>query len=140
MTYDIQKITDREMWEGFLREVRPDTFLQSWGWGSFQESQGDSVVRFGIFTQERLCAVALFIEVHARRGRFLLCPHGPVIHPSYAQQTERFLTQFFEAARATAKDRHIDFIRVASLLFDTPAPRAFFFSTGFSSLSNSCAP
>ncbi len=69
------------------------TFLQSWYWAEFHKSLGNKIWRFGIFASQsqinadktqiiadhqELVAVALVIKISAKRGSFLLVPHGPV--------------------------------------------------------------
>ena len=78
-TYRINRITDRRQWESLLREAKPQTFLHSWQWGDFNEKNGTPIIRYGIYHNDTLIGLALIVEVRARRGIFLLSPHGPVI-------------------------------------------------------------
>ena len=90
---EIEEVTNKQVWEDFLLECQQKTFLQSWNWGEFQKSLGNKIWRFGIFDHstssgqapstnsgqdKNLIAVALVIKHTAKRGSFLLVPHGPV--------------------------------------------------------------
>ena len=75
---EIKEITDKNIWEEFLAQERPATFLQSWNWGEFNASTDHKIWRLGAYEQGILKAVALVIKVVARRGNFLFCPHGSV--------------------------------------------------------------
>lgn len=75
---EIKEITSKEVWENFLAEIKPATFLQSWNWGEFNARTDHKIWRIGCYENGKLEAIALIIKVTARRGNFLFCPHGPV--------------------------------------------------------------
>src|SRR3989338_1225804 len=75
----IKEIISKTEWESFLLQCQEKTFLQSWNWGAFQQSLKNPVWRLGIYQDDRLISVALAIRHVARRGSFLLVPHGPVV-------------------------------------------------------------
>ena len=75
----IQKITDKNLWEDFLRDCYPKTFLQSWNWGEFSKLMGQKIWRLGVFEKEELLATCLVVKVRAKRGTFLMVEHGPNI-------------------------------------------------------------
>ena len=85
--FSVKDITSKEIWEDFLEEVRPHTFLHSWEWGEFQEKREGKVWRFGIFEGDTLAAVFFVVRIRARRGSFLFCPHGPIITTHIAHNT-----------------------------------------------------
>jgi len=76
---EIKEIEDKEIWEDFLSLCRDKTFLQSWSWGEFNKAMGNKIWRFGIENESGLLSVVLVIKTKAKRGIFLLVPHGPVI-------------------------------------------------------------
>lgn len=78
MSLSIKPITERGVWDAFLAGARPHTFLQSWEWGNFNEQNGNRIFRLGVFDGDAPIALALVIRVSARRGSFLLVPHGPI--------------------------------------------------------------
>lgn len=78
MAYSLTEITDRKIWDQALENIAPNTFLQSWNWGEFNEKMGSKIWRCGLYFDGAICGLALTIKVNARRGSFLLCPHGPI--------------------------------------------------------------
>ena len=141
--FKIREIKDKRVWEGFLKEVKEKTFLQSFNWGEFNKIMGDKVFRLGVYRQEELIATALIIKVEARRGTFLFLPHGPNIKNKELQtsrstpcnchtinQTSRFAPCNYEAIKRIknkvlevllnklkemAKEEKVTFIRIAPL-------------------------
>ncbi|MBI2642632.1 MAG: peptidoglycan bridge formation glycyltransferase FemA/FemB family protein [Candidatus Wildermuthbacteria bacterium] len=75
---EVKQIPQKDIWEGFLAQQPNKTFLHSWSWGEFQKALGNKVWRLGIFAGAELVSVALVVKVQAKRGSFLLVPHGPV--------------------------------------------------------------
>ncbi len=76
---EIKKITDKNLWEGFLKDCYPKTFLQSWNWGEFSKLMGQKIWRLGVYESEKLLATCLVVKVKAKRGTFLMVEHGPNI-------------------------------------------------------------
>jgi len=98
---EIKEITNKREWEEFLLLCDRKTFLHSWNWGEFQKSLGNppspkastvakamvdksegrsKIWRYGIYNDEELISVVLVVKHTAKRGSFLLIPHGPVIN------------------------------------------------------------
>ena len=75
---EIREIQSKGEWEGFLAGCKDKTFLQSWNWGEFQEMMREKIWRLGVFEGRDLISVALVVKVKAKRGTFLLVPHGPI--------------------------------------------------------------
>jgi len=133
----IGEITDKQQWENFILKQKPNTFLQSWNWGEFNQAMGDPVgqangagkiFRLGIFdpsaysgqADEELIGVALVIIVDAKRGKFLFCPHGPILSLKAKNQNQKFFELFFDCLKELAKKEKADFIRISPLLENTP--------------------
>lgn len=72
----IKEITKKEVWSSAWKDVENKSFLQSWSWGEFQKEKGRKIWRLGFF-ENGLKSVCLVEKVEARRGTFLLVPHGP---------------------------------------------------------------
>jgi len=106
----VQEITDKEVWEGFLRECSDKTFLQSWSWGEFQEEMGEKRWRLGVFEGDSLVAAALLVRVRAKRGSFLVIPHGPVTKSSAV--IPQVLEVVVEEVRKIATGQDVSFIRI----------------------------
>lgn len=75
---EIKEITEKKEWEDFLLGCTDKTFLHSWNWGEFQNEMREKIWRFGVFKDNQLIAVAFVVKIVAKRGTFLLIPHGPV--------------------------------------------------------------
>ena len=88
---ELREIKNREAWEGFLSEVKDKTFLQSWSWGEFQISLGKNVWRYGVYEADVLISVFLIEKVCAKRGRFLLIPHGPCVKREFKRYRDLLL-------------------------------------------------
>lgn len=111
--YRIANITDENVWEGFLQKLRPHSFLHSWKWGQHYELSGSKIFRVGVYRAEALAAVALLIKIEARRGSFLLCPHGPLF--AKGENEKQLLELITNECVRFAKSEHCDFIRFCPL-------------------------
>lgn len=129
MNYHTALIENESVWEKFLTEVQPHTFLQAWKWGLQYELSGSKIFRLGIFRQEELVGVALLIKIAARRGSFLLCPHGPLVKKG--EKVETVLPKLVEKTTELAKQERCDFIRFCPLLEKTEAHTALYKKIGF---------
>jgi len=72
MILRIQEITNKEIWENFLKNCEEKTFLQSWNWGEFNVLMGDKIWRFGVYEGDGLIGVALVIKLKQKEGIFCL--------------------------------------------------------------------
>lgn len=71
----------QQQYENFVAAHPSGSFLQSWGWGEFQNTQGKEPVRYGAFDDSgQLLASAQFFvtKVPGLRGSYLYCPYGPL--------------------------------------------------------------
>ncbi len=108
---EIKEVTNKNIWEDFLAACQEKTFLQSWNWGEFQEKMRGKIWRFGIFENEKIIAVSLVVKVMARRGTFLLLPHGPIIRDQ-STDCAKILEVFLKKLKEITKQEHCDFIRI----------------------------
>ena len=117
---EIREIKIKEVWEGFLSETEEKTFLNSWNWGEFQKSMesgsGGKIWRMGIFDRNELVGVALVIKVVARRGTFLLVPHGPNIKLKIKSQKLKILEALSGKLKEIGISEKADFIRINPIL------------------------
>ncbi len=130
----IRPCTDRSAWTAFLDEQVPHTFLQSWEWKEMNEQNGQEAIPLGIFEDDVLVGTALTIFTKARRGSFLLIPHGPIVHASritHHISSENVWNLLTEAWKRLAKERKAVFIRVCPLLEDTAPHTSLLQDHGF---------
>ena len=125
MTYTLRFITDQGIWEDFVSHAAPHSFLQSWKWGLQYGLSGSKIFRIGMFDEEKLVAAALLIRIGARRGSFLLCPHGPVVLDNKA------LPVLIAEITRLGKEEQCDFVRICPLLENTPENVTLFREQGF---------
>ncbi len=128
--YRVKPVQDKQVWEAFLESQKPHSFLQSWKWGQHYAQTGSKVFRVGIFKAGTLVGVALLIKIQARRGHFLVCPHGPLV--AYFGDEEGALAALVRYASDVARDEECDFIRFCPLSATTDANRAMYRRLGFS--------
>lgn len=100
------------------------TFLQSWNWGEFQERMGNKIWRFGVYENDGcLTSIILAVKVRARRGTFLLVPHGPIINPKLQNPNSKQITNskfqilktLLEKLKEIAREEGASFIRMVPL-------------------------
>ncbi len=121
----VKEIHDRAIWQSWFDNLSPDTFLQTWEWG---EAQTDPIKRIGVFTPTgELQGAALLINIAARRARYILCPHGPLV----AEDNDAALQAIIEYAISYGRNCGADFVRIAPLLTDLPKHRQIFSAQGF---------
>ncbi len=125
MMLTVSEISSKEIWNNFLEGVQPHSFLHSWQWGELNHP----AIRFGVFNGTELIAIAMAIITDARRGKFLLCPHGPIIG-SHADEV-RVIRVVTEYLQEMAKRHDCAWIRVAPLLEDTDEHRKIFDHLGY---------
>ncbi|OHA67879.1 MAG: hypothetical protein A3C82_00465 [Candidatus Wildermuthbacteria bacterium RIFCSPHIGHO2_02_FULL_47_12] len=138
---EIREIQSKGEWEGFLAGCRDKTFLQSWSWGEFQEMMREKVWRFGVFEGRDLLSVALVVKVKAKRGTFLLVPHGPAsVDPPAGQagtsagkpvSKQEVLKVLVEKLKQIAKEEDAGFIRINPIWSRSPENVLLFKDLGF---------
>jgi len=125
----IKEIDKKEIWENFLSECEEKTFLSSWNWGEFQKAMGNKIWRLGIFENNNLISTALIIKNVARRGTFLLIPHGPNFKSH--NQKEKILKTLLEELKEISKKEGADFIRINPILERNEENNKIFKKLGF---------
>lgn len=128
---EIKEITDKSQWENFVLSQNSDTFLESWNWGTFNAATGEKIWRLGIYDAEELISAALIIEVNAKRGRFLFCPHGPTIDQRSKTKDQKMFEALFNFLKNLAQKEKADFIRISPLLENTKENLEIFQQAGF---------
>src|SRR5205807_2509104 len=120
---EIRNDIHQKEWEEFINQVKPSTFLHTWEWGEFEKNMGRNIFRFGIYDDGQLLTVALFSKIKARRGTFLLCPHGPVIRAEMESKLNEILAILTKEVKEVAKKEKCNFVRVSTIMSDTPEHR-----------------
>jgi lipid II:glycine glycyltransferase (peptidoglycan interpeptide bridge formation enzyme) len=77
---------------------------------------GNKIWRFGIFHEGEIIAVALSIKISAKRGSFLLVPHGPVVKSNIYKIKFEIVKILKDKLNNLAKQEKVDFIRISPIL------------------------
>ncbi len=154
----MREIIDKKIWEDFLLDCKEKTFLQSWNWGEFNKEMGSKIWRLGLYGESsefkaqsskpqfpprtrfvgkdktqnpELIAVALVIRIKARRGTFLLVPHGPIINNRVSSIKYQVLEILLEKLIEIAKEENCSFIRISPIWERTKENEKIFRELGF---------
>lgn len=128
--YSFRNIIDEKVWDAFIDRADPNTFLSSWAWSDVEEDLGRGVHRIGIFDGERQIGAFLAVAHRARRGRILICPHGPVLEAGVSLNTD-ILRSVREKLRRIGDEERCVCARMCPLIFDSAENRSLFASCGF---------
>jgi len=142
----VKEITNKKIWEDFLKEIDQKTFLHSWNWGEFQKRMGEKIWRLGVYEKgsnleretkgsedqsEYLAAVCLVIKITAKRGNFLLVPHGPIIRSKVKSQKSKILQALLDQLKEIARREKTSFIRISPIWERTEENIKIFKKLGF---------
>jgi peptidoglycan pentaglycine glycine transferase (the first glycine) len=125
----VSEITNKSVWENFMAQINPHTFLQSWNWGLAQEKMGNQIIRLGIYDADQLMGLALLLVTKAKRGKFLLCPHGPIF--SDTKKVPAILEALTRDLKERAEKLKCSFIRISPLMAKNDANQKLFKNLGF---------
>ncbi len=110
----IKSIEDKKEWEDFLRQHEEANFLQSWYWGEFHEKFGKKIQRSGFYQNNNLIGVTLSIVEHAKRGKYLTIPGGPVID----WKNKKLVNLAFSEMKKIAMANSCSFVRIRPQLLE----------------------
>lgn len=126
----VQIISERCEWEQLLEPwYHETTFLQAWSWGELHEQLGFKVMRFCYRASDDCVGLCQAILFTAKRGCFLLVPHGPLLN----WRQSALVTDVFEHLKKVARHHNAVFLRVSPYLADSNSNRAIFHEHGFRS-------
>lgn len=124
---EVREVTEKEVWEHFLLQTRPNTFLQNWNWGVFNESIGRKIFRLGIFSSNKLIGVCLLLKYESRIANYFYAPRGPVLNWGNTQEFELLLTEIKNLARS----EKADFLKLDPIIAETSENQGIFSRLGF---------
>jgi len=122
---EITEITQKTEWQKFVQSFDFYTFLQSWEWSELQKQEGVEIFRLGGYVNSELIFTALVLKIKAKRGTFLLIPHGPMIKDL---KHLKVLTNYLNDL---GKKEKADFIRLSPILLNTKDNSDFLKSLGY---------
>lgn len=119
MEYVLHPFTDsQQQWDEFIRQnFSFYSFLSGWQRGEFNQYMGNSIHRFGIYNTKKLIGIIQLVQYNAKRGRFFLAPHSPLIQGDYFAVLKDLLPQI----ATFAKQHNVDFLRINGITENTQA-------------------
>lgn len=123
----VKEIIQKDKWEKFLSEHPEANFLESWYWGEFHQSLGNSIQRTGFYQDDHLAGVMLSVVEPAKRSRYLTVPGGPIIDWKNPGLVKKFVEEIKNIARRT----ECVFVRVRPQLESNDSSQKIFRDAGF---------
>jgi lipid II:glycine glycyltransferase (peptidoglycan interpeptide bridge formation enzyme) len=123
----IRNVNNERSWENFLAGRPEANFLQSWHWGEFHKALGNRIHRTGFYNGEQLMGVMLSVVEHAKRGRYLTVPGGPIIDWKNPGLMEAFVKEI----KKIAKLNNCVFVRVRPQLESNDFSKSIFAQNKF---------
>ncbi len=111
---NITHATDQHVWDAFLASQPWSPFLQSWTMGEVYHDIHQRPIRLIAELHGTVHGICFGHVVHARRGKHLAIPYGPVVDESVNKHDAMLITQGFIAAlKKEARKTECSFIRVS---------------------------
>jgi peptidoglycan pentaglycine glycine transferase (the first glycine) len=132
--FKISEITDQKVWQEYAIKLNYNTFLHSNQWSQFNQMQHHKVWQFGLFDGDILVSICLAIKVEAKRGSFILVPHGPQDDLSFEDDFEKkstILKTWTTHLKQLALLEKCDFIRIQPIVLKTVQNQDLFSGSGF---------
>ena len=118
---DFQLVSEKKEWQELVGGIRPNQFLQSWGWGEFQKSLGRKIWRFKIERDNELAVAGQAILHSLPFGlSYIYLPRGPLVTPIGKNHVEDIIKVMVQGIRGLAPKAI--FIRSESTEYD---PKGF---------------
>lgn len=128
----ISEVANKTKWNRFVENNTQQTFHQSWEWGQMHRFLGSKTYNYAVFRDDKIIAAFLTIKVCARRGVFLLVPHGPVFNKKLTMsQIQKIMLLIKKQLVMIGKMERCTFIRIAPILQRSSENRKLFKDLGF---------
>jgi lipid II:glycine glycyltransferase (peptidoglycan interpeptide bridge formation enzyme) len=124
--YEVENITDKNVWEKFIQSNAPKTFLQSWAWGETNEKEGARIFRLGFKKDGKLAGACLIIKENARRGPHFIIPAGPILN----WNDTKLAAYYISVLKDLARKESVWFVRIRPEILDTLENRNLFKKLG----------
>jgi lipid II:glycine glycyltransferase (peptidoglycan interpeptide bridge formation enzyme) len=109
----IERIDEKD-YKNFVDNFETYSFLQDYEWGEVEKILGREVIRYGIYYDENLIGTSQIIGYKAKRGNFLLIPHGPLIKKEYYEKIYEIIEKIIEKIKEEKLNKHYIFLRLNS--------------------------
>lgn len=124
--YEVENITNKDIWEKFILLNNPKTFLQSWAWGETNKKEGAQIFRLGFKKDNKLVGVCLIIKENAKRGPHFIIPAGPILN----WNDSKLVSYFLSALKNLARREKVWFVRIRPEILDTLENKELFKKLG----------
>ncbi len=126
----IVEIKDSEVWSNYVSKLNLKTFLHSQAWVEFNKICKQKNWQLGIYgSDNKLKSVCLIIKVEAKRGKFLLVPHGP-----QTKNNQKYYLEIWKKhLENLAKKEKCSFVRIQPILSQSIENQKIFTDLGFKS-------
>ena len=121
--FELRQIKGGSVWEKFVLTQPHTLFVQSSHYGDFYDALGEEAWILGVFKGEELVGGSLVVSTHAKRGKFLYIPYGPIL--PRMNQVEVF-NVWTQAVFNLAKAGGYNFLRVSPFIEAGEGSRAMF--------------
>lgn len=108
----IKKITQKKIWERFVKKQKYTSPFQSWNWALFEKSVGSKFETFGMFQGGKLLGLLPVKYISAKRGKYLHIRHGPI----FDFNDRGIWTEFFKFIIKKAREEGYWFVRFSPLI------------------------
>lgn len=112
---DFIQINNKKQLNDFVRAQKHSQILQSWEWGEFQKKNGNKIVRYGIYDENKIILATTLIKNNLFFGKsYFYCPRGPVINQSLIIDYEsriKILKFLFSEIKKIVKKENAIFLR-----------------------------
>ena len=108
----VKIIDDKQVWESFLLSQNHPPFLQSWNAAIQEQQLGHESLKIGLYNGNALIGICLVHLIHAKRGKYLYIPYGPVL----TDYSFEYLSELVNYLKEWGREQHYDFIRMAPYL------------------------
>jgi len=127
---NIQTINNQEIWQTFVENLNLNTFLHSNQWAQFNQDQ-NTIWQYGLYDEhQELISVALVIKIEAKRGTFLLIPHGPQYDADKVNEIE-VMNSWTKHFKELCKTENCSFFRVQPILIKAENSEKLFANLGY---------
>lgn len=126
MKYENRDIS-KDSWNEFLSRQTQANFLYSWEWGELHENLGNTIIRQGVYSDDRLVGVIFGIVRNAKRGRYIEVPGGPLID----WHNKKLVAHITEQITSIAKAHKAVFVRIRPQVEESEGMHDMLHSFGF---------
>ncbi len=127
MSIHVQDVTDRDEWDGFVTSHAEANFLHAWQWGEFHLARKRTIMRRGMYRDNKLIGVYEGVVETARRGTHLSVAGGPIVD----WQDDEAVRALRDDMKTEAKQRGCVFVRVRPQLECSSESLRLFKELGF---------